>query len=128
MTSLSFVETRAELAADLAAAGFSTTETLVATMDPPLVVLGCDDPYLVNEPTYSAEMIMNLALFVVYDPEPEVPLSTSADRAVQNVILGLDDRWTITDVSAPFKASNLGGRPCARVRVSTTVLLTEPPE
>lgn len=129
MTSLGFAATREELALDLAEAGFSTAENLVATMDPPLVVIACDEPYLAEDQTFSrAEMIMNLALYVVYDLDPGEAPSTAADRAIQAVVLGIDDRWDLTDVSAPFKASNLGGRPCCRVRISTTVRLTSPPE
>jgi len=131
MTTPSLEEARAELEADLQLAGFRVTERVDANISPPVVVISPGNPYLTPpdpDPTFGDTatdvLVVALELFVVFKLADGSAMTSVAGRAVQDVILGIDDRWSFRDASAPFRATNLGGLPVCRVRISTNVRIT----
>lgn len=130
MTTPTLEDARAELVADLTAAGFHTTEQLDASLNPPAVVLAPGNPYLTPDPQSLKrdELVVALELFAVFPLAEGAGMVEVSGRMVQDVLLAIDDRWTFLDASAPFRATNLGGLPVCRVRVSTNVRITTNPE
>lgn len=119
------VEVRAELVADLEAAGLHPTEHLDKGLEPPAVVIACGNPYLTDaEVLRRDELQMRLELFVVFEAAEGEAMTSAVDRAVQDVLLAIDDRWTFLEASAPFRATNLHGLPVCRLRLSTNTRMT----
>ena len=121
-------DARAELAADLRAAGFSVTEHLDQRIEAPAVVIACGNPYLT--PTADTfrpdELIVGLDLFLLFKLAQRDAMTTAVNRVVQDLLLAIDDRWTFSEASAPFRATNLQGNPpVCRVRISANVRITE---
>lgn len=119
------VAVRAELVADLTAAGLSVTEHLDDQLEPPAVVIACGNPYLVDGDVLRRdELVVALDLFVVFEAAQGQAMTSAVDRAVQDVLLAIDDRWAFREASAPFRATNLSGLPVCRLRLSTNARLT----
>lgn len=124
MTSLSLAGTWAELVADLETAGFWVATGIPEAIEPPAVILSTGDPYLEKADTFT-ELIANLELFVLFTITTDDTFIAEANRAVQDVLLALDDRWSFMGASAPFRARNVNGYPASRIRISTTITITE---
>ena len=133
MTALPLKATRSELVNDLEAADFRVSEHLDGKIQAPAVVLACGNPYLTPpdpDPTFGEVagdvLVVHLELFVVFRVAERDAMTKAVNRIVQDVLLAIDDRWVFRDASAPFRASNLNGNPpVCRIRIDTTVLITE---
>lgn len=122
----SLEETRTELVADLEAASFLVVEHLDGKVQPPAVVIACGNPYLLDgELLKRDELQLNLDLFLVLRAAQRDAMTVTVNRAVQDLLLAIDDQWVFREASAPFRATNLNGNPpVCRVRLSTNVLIT----
>lgn len=130
MSTVTLEEARAELVADLRLAGFAVTERVDTNLNPPAVVVFPANPYLLpsGESFNAADLVVGLELFVVFPIADGGSMVATSGRMVQDLLLGIDDRWTFRDASAPFRATNLGGLPVCRVRISSNVRITTNPE
>jgi len=125
MTDLSLAGTWAELVTGLETAGFSVASGIPEAIEPPAVILSTGDPYLEESDTFGPTLIANLELFVLFEITTAETFIAGANRAIQDVLLALDDRWSFKGASAPFRARNVSGLPASRIRISTTITITE---
>lgn len=117
-----------DLEAALTAAGYHVADHVPPAVEPPLVIMSTADPYLVKSDTLGTEAIVTLELFLVFEAAEGSQFTTAVNAAVGSLItvsMTAGEGWEFEGCSAPFRATNAGGLPSVRVRVSTPVDLTQ---
>lgn len=120
MTDLSIAATRAELETALTVAGFTVTDGIPEYPRPPLIVMGCGDPYLEPD-SFNGGLRMRSELFVGFEIADDDAFTAAADSMILAVLDAVPERWILRDVSPPFKATNLAGLISSRIRIDTTI-------
>lgn len=126
--SLTLPAAKAELIEALEVNGYAVAGYVPPAIEPPLVIMSTGDPYLVKGDTLGTEAIANLELFLVFEAAEGQEFTDAADAALAKllvVVMSTGEGWEFEGCSAPFNATNAGGRPTCRVRVSAPVSLKE---
>lgn len=124
--SLTLVETRAELVADLRLAGFAVSEHPDQAINAPavLVVPSSTSDFISEADTFDpAEVTLRLDLYLLPAVAEGAAFIDAVTTGIQRLILAIDDRWKFDGASSPFRASNLAGQIACRIQLATTAHL-----
>lgn len=111
------------LVSALAGAGFEVVDDTPPNLEPPIIILAADDPYIVPGDTFTAEYTATVHVSIIFEPV-EDGLHVAANTAIAAVLGALPDDWLLEPqrgVSAPFRATDAGGRPAVRITVFNVV-------
>lgn len=107
----------------LTGAGFTVVDETPRSFDPPLIILAADDPYITPGDTFTGEVTATVHVSIIFAPV-EDGLHAAANTAIAAVLQSLPADWLLEPqrgVSAPFLATDAGGRPAVRVTVYNVV-------
>lgn len=123
---LSLPATREELVVSLAAAGFTVADGMPAQIGGPLAILTHDNPYLLPGDTFDpAELLCQLRLLVVFPVTTDKAFSSVTDRKIQDAYLAIPARWSVTDISWPFRLPKTDAIAASQFRIATQITITE---
>lgn len=123
MTDLSLLDTRAELEAALANAGYLVTSGIPHSVDTSSTVamIVPAEPYITTDGCTYGTWRLHLEVWLGFEAASNDAFSAETDPLILDLVSALPDRWLFIDAAAPFAATDLGGLIVCRIRIDTLV-------